>query len=378
MKVVVVNCFDTYGERVGLIKEFFENKSFQVTVLQSNFSHFNKEYLNKEEINYQYIHTTKYNSNLSYARLKSHYNFAENSYKVIEQIKPDILYVVIPPNSLARIAKKYKMKYKNTKIIFDIIDLWPETLPVNKIKGLPPFTTWRKLRDNNIKYADLIITECNLYRKALGKLLEQSKVETIYLAKKEIDIKSSPRLSEEEIHLSYLGSINNIIDIKKIKDMIYEINKLKPVTLHIIGDGESKNLFIKEIEKTGSKVIFYGKVYNNKIKQEIFDQCHYGLNIMKESVCVGLTMKSIDYFQMGLPILNNIQEDTEYIVSEHDIGFNVTDGNFKKLAELVNSTSVKDNLAMRKNTYKTFFELFSVNAFGEKLENAYTAMGIQN
>jgi hypothetical protein len=48
---------------------------------------------------------------------------------------------------------------------------------------------------------------------------------------------------------------------------------------------------------------------------------------MKDTVCVGLTMKSIDYFQARLPILNSIQADTAKIVDEYRIGINITDGN---------------------------------------------------
>ena len=60
-------------------------------------------------------------------------------------------------------------------------------------------------------------------------------------------------------------------------------------------------------------------------KKQIFDKCHFGLNIMKDTVCVGLTAKSIDYFQAGLPILNSIQIDTKDIVNKNLFGFNVTD-----------------------------------------------------
>ena len=36
-------------------------------------------------------------------------------------------------------------------------------------------------------------------------------------------------------------------------------------------------------------VIDHGVVFNFEEKQKIFNQCNYGLNIMKSQVCVGLT-----------------------------------------------------------------------------------------
>ena len=44
---------------------------------------------------------------------------------------------------------------------------------------------------------------------------------------------------------------------------------------------------------------------------------------MKTSVCVGLTMKSMDYFEFGLPIINNISGDTWNIVDNRLCGINV-------------------------------------------------------
>ena len=39
---------------------------------------------------------------------------------------------------------------------------------------------------------------------------------------------------------------------------------------------------------------------NKRKKQEILDQCQYGFNVMKDSVMVGLTMKSMDYMCGGI------------------------------------------------------------------------------
>lgn len=41
---------------------------------------------------------------------------------------------------------------------------------------------------------------------------------------------------------------------------------------------------------------------------------------MKPDVCVGLTMKSVDYFRHDLPILNNIPADTAELVDREPGG----------------------------------------------------------
>lgn len=368
MKVVIVNCFDTYESRIDLLHDFFISKGNDVAVIQSNYRHFEKSYRRDSKKNFMFIDTIPYYKNLSLGRIISHYCYAKKAFKYVEQIKPDLLYVIIPPNSLAKFASKYKRKNNNVKLIFDLIDLWPETMPVGKIKKYPPFTFWRLMRDDSLKFADFIITECNLYQLILKDIVESLNTETVYLAKKEIEINSEFLLKQDETHLCYLGSINNIIDIIKIKKLITIMHKMKPTTLHIIGDGENRSLLINEINSTGATVIFYGNVYDSQKKQKIFDKCHFGINIMKESVCVGLTMKSIDYFQHGIPIINNIPADTAQIIDQYKVGINLT-SNIKEVAYQVTNVDMKELVKMKKRASEVFANLFSQKSFQKKMEN---------
>jgi glycosyltransferase involved in cell wall biosynthesis len=366
-KVVIVNCFDTYEGRILLLREFFLNKGHDVTIIQSDFRHFAKVRRTDKREGFIFIESKPYYKNLSIRRLNSHYHFAKMAFEMVEKIQPNLIYV-IPPNSLAKFASYYKRKHVNVKLIFDLIDLWPETMPIGKIKEIPPFTIWRLMRDNSLKFADFVVTECNLYQSILGNILKELRTKTVYLAKKDINVIASPRLSKDEIHLCYLGSINNIIDIEVIKKLIKSINIIKPTTLHIIGDGESRDILIYEIEAVGARVKYYGKVYDSNEKQNIFDECHFGLNVMKESVCVGLTMKSIDYFQHGLPILNNIKSDTTELVDKYDIGININRNNTEEVAKKVTSMSDSILLEMREKAHEIYKNYFSYNAFLKEME----------
>lgn len=365
-----MNCFDTYEDRVDLIHDYFKKKNHDVTVVQSNYRHFKKVKRAEDKNGFIFIDTDPYMKNLSFNRMKSHYYFAKNAFNIVDEIKPDLLYVLIPPNSLTKFAGDYKKRNKNVKLIFDLIDLWPETMPIGNIKNVFPFNLWGSIRNENLKYADLILTECDLYQEVLRKHLKGLNLKTLYLAQHSSTIKSTPNLRADMLEVAYLGSINNIIDIQKIKEIIYNLNKLKPVILHIIGDGEKRLELIKEIEDTGAQVRFHGKVYEEKVKQDIFDQCHYALNIMKDTVCVGLTMKSIDYAKHGVPLINNIKADTCKLVDQYEVGVNL---NLKteiiSLAKKITSTSTEQNINMRNNMKLLFDEQFSITAFNMKLNS---------
>lgn len=367
MKITIINCFDTYEDRVDMIYELMSSDGHQVNVIQSNFKHNKKARRHDQKPGFEFIDTMTYRRNLSVRRLTSHYLFAKKAILLAKESKPDLIYALIPPNSLMKFSARLKRKQPEIKFVFDIIDLWPETLPTGSLKKLPPFDIWRNLRDHNLHAADYLVTECDLYREVLGDRINDIPGSTLYLAKRFTDLISNPNLSRSEIQLGYLGSINNIINIDKIKSIVAAVQRHRPVRVHIVGTGESKDLLISELEKTGAKAIDYGEIFDASQKQQIFDQCHFGINIMKESVCVGLTMKSIDYFQIGLPILNSIQSDTARLVEKYNVGYNLTGIQDDELAQKIIGLSIEDLLKMREAARQVYLTYFSQEMFNRKL-----------
>lgn len=373
MKCVFIDCFSNYDIRIKPIEEYLNNKGYSSYYITSNFHHVSKQYYSENRKNSIQIKVPKYAKNISLARLMSHFIFSFKAFREVKNIKPDLIYIIIPANSLVWFASRYK-RHNNVKVLYDIYDLWPETFPYLSSKRLfsIPFMFWKNLRDKNIKTADFIITECNLYRSKLKNVLENTKTDTLYLAKEYKTVTNNLLLNEEEIHLCYLGSINSIIDIDKIKLIIKAINEKKQTVLHIIGDGENRKSFIDEIRQLGALVEYHGKLYEYQEKQDVFDKCHFGLNIMKDTVCVGLTMKSIDYFQAGLPIINNIKADTEQLIEEYKVGVNITDDNIAEVINNITSASLCELLDMRRNTKKMYEKIFSYEAFNKDLDRIFS------
>ena len=74
--------------------------------------------------------------------------------------------------------------------------------------------------------------------------------------------------------------------------------------VHVIGDGENRETFLEKLKSRGLEAEYYGAVYDEEAKRRILEKCGFGINMMTETVQVGLTMKSIDYFCCGLPLIN--------------------------------------------------------------------------
>jgi len=366
MKAIVVNCFDTYEDRVDLVHEVLKEQGYAVKVIQSDFRHLEKVHRVEPKENFVFVKSKPYDRNLSVSRLWSHYNYAVDAFKLVAAIKPDLLYTFVPPNSLARLAARYKTENKGVKLILDLMDLWPESMPIGNAKKYPPFAFWGAMRDRSLKHADIVITECDLYQTVLKDVLEGLNTTTVHLAKKEIYVRRNTQLSNDQVNLAYLGSINSIIDMPKIRKVIEIIAELKPVTLHLIGDGASRQELIDAARAGGASVEYHGIIYDPQEKQAVFDRCHFGLNIMKDDVCVGLTLKSIDYFQHGLPIINSIRADTAEMVETYGVGVNVdkiSDRTIKEIEKWLNS----DGETARKRVLELFSEKFSAGSFNGKL-----------
>lgn len=358
MRAIIISSSYSYLERIELLKEGYEKKGYDTLVILTDFVHASKKYVSDEREDFIYIKTKPYYRNISPQRLYSHYQFAKDAFKKVREYQVDLLHVLIPANALAKEANRYKKDYPNVKLYMDFIDLWPETMPIKYFKNAYPFKIWKNLRDKNLENTDAIYCECNLYREVLG-VKNDKHYRTLYWAKKVEMLESNPNLPSDHINLCYLGSINNIIDMDLIVEVCNRIGTYKDVTLHIVGIGEKKDEFLQLLQDNGVHVHYYGAVYDDTRKQQIFDQCHFGLNIMKSTVCVGLTMKSLDYFKAQLPIINNIKGDTSTFVKEHGIGFNVEDDFVSEMKCFTQD----DYLKMRNQVRQLYRDKFSKDAF---------------
>lgn len=352
----LISCSDHYSHRLNVADEHLRARGYRVTYITSDFDHIKKAKFICNVPGCVQLSAKPYKKNLSFSRISSHHQFARDVFRYLEELpqEPDVIVALIPPNFLAHYAAKYKKAHPNVKLIFDIFDMWPETFPSGKAKKLlaPVFAIWAMIRDRSLSAADFVITECELFRRKL-KLFRQQSMAVLLCAK---ELEPMPaQLSEDVLSLCYLGSVNNVVDIPRICRLIEEAGWFKRVQLHIIGSGERMQELIDGARDAGADVVFHGAVYDTKEKQRIMASCHFGLNVMKRTVCIGLTMKSLDYLQCGLPIINTIPADTQRLVQMENIGVELDE----ECAELIGKMTMADHLNMRKNVQRVFAERLS-------------------
>lgn len=376
-RAVIISTFFRNGWdiRTKYLIEYFQELGYRTLVLTSDFDHREKQYIEINKSHVKALHAKPYYKNLSFARINSHIDFSKNAFNAVKKISPDLIYVSGPPNYLYHEAAAYKKNHPECKIAFEIGDMWPETMPVNdnikKIAG-PVFSLWAHYRNASLPSADIVIYECNLFKNALEKYRPNKINETIYLCKEDsINGELTFNGPREELGFAYVGTINNIINIDLIVNFLSKLNKKRKARLEIIGNGEMKEKLIEKIKENAINVIDHGIIYDDQEKGRILRNCQFGINIMKPTVMVGATMKSLEYFHWGLGLINNIKADTWDLVDKYHCGINIAPENMDSQINAVSKLTNEEIGTMEKNSRDIFEKKFDEKVIKEKYLNLF-------
>ena len=375
-RAIVVNYTNSYEQRAQLVREDLEKNGCETTVFMSDILHREKRRRTDQKDGFHFVRTLMYKKNISPARLLSLWDFSRRALGYMKKEAPDLLYVFVPANSSAHFAKKYKKAHGDCTLVFDVNDLWPETLPVpSRFKNLFPLRIWRNLRDRALGAADVVIGECDLFSDRLKSRAPECFPATVLMPSAQRMLPESDAARDEDaLTLGYLGSVNNIIDIDAIASLVREACKARPVRVEIVGTGERMGEFTKALESAGARVTCHGLIFGEEEKQKIFDHCDFGINMMRESVVVGLSLKSVDYLRMRLPVVNNLPGDIARFLEDFGAGINVGSDPAESARRILSVTR-EENDAMRERAAKLFSEKFTPEVFFRDLDGV---LGLPN
>jgi hypothetical protein len=362
-KVLIVSCFIDKIEnaRPYLAYKFFRN-NYNTKLVYSEFSHTFKKYIKYEDKNFIPVKPLSYKRNISFSRILSHIIFALKIKGIIKKEKPDLIYVTIPPNVAAYSVIKIAGENKKTKVIIDIVDIWPETLPIPIVcKRYFNFFVgwfWKYLRNYALKRADYIVCQSNYFKQKLA--LKGNNVQVIHLAKiiKYYGKPIADVAFRKVIKIAYLGSMNTITDF----DTLLKLSKalcLNNIEIILIGHGERKDWLLSALKGSNIKYTYFGKIFEEEKKKEILSKCDFAFNGYKSNTEVALSYKSIDYLSYGLPLINSAKNDTWNFVEKYKIGFNYNKNTVDQLIENLKTLNCTELEKMKKNAYQCFLENFT-------------------
>lgn len=374
-KALIITCNDRYdyNTRTKYVEAVLKANGYMVEHLLSDFDHRSKKtYKAERSGTIHYLHVPAYSKNLSIKRIWSHIRFGQQVKDFVDSADYDLLYHCAPPNYTIMKLSKSKKK-KDFKLITEIGDMWPESIPMGK--GLKrvlriPFSIWARFRDKFLYNSDSVIAECDLFRDTIKQNSGIDHVQTLYFCKEFTGIgRALSYTPGEVVSLCYLGSINNIIDVDMIGKVLQTMTERVSVIFHIIGDGENRQTLVDVAEKSGAKIHYWGMVYDEGVKKSIFDKCHYALNIMKPEVFVGMTMKSLDYFSAGIPLINNIGGDIWKIVDAEKVGINISVDDYKEQISGLLDLTPEQYRNLCDNVKETHRKHFSIDCVSETISS---------
>lgn len=366
-KVVIVSNFynGANTSRPYIVSKFFKEEGLEVILYIADFNHYTKNKIENKKENINYISVPKYKKNFSFKRIISHIVFAFKIRKKLENIENiDILYINTPPNFLGYWITK---KIKASKIIIDIIDLWPEAMPIKKFFKIllyPFFKYWINLREKSLEKADYILTHTNNFYKLLDLKRFTHKSKVIYLKKTTHCFFKNPSIEGEKLKIIYIGNISYIYDF----DSLIKILKKLKAKLEIIGEGPYREELIKKLNIEKIDYNFYGIVLDENRKLEIIKNCHFGYNGYKETTEVSMSYKSIDYFSYGLPIINSTNGDTWKLIEEYKLGYNFQKNNLDSLIKNIEKLNNIEYIRKCEMVKNIFLKYFSYESYKKEMK----------
>lgn len=367
-KCIIISAFyqNILTSRPRLIYEFMESR-YETTVVTADFVHSTKKYDKTKESYIDKVHVPKYSKNFSIGRIFSHFVFAIKVVLYLYVNKSDLVYICLPPNFSSWVSSILAKK-SGSSVIVDVIDIWPNYN--EKSKGLIGsfYKIWGSFRDKAISNSNYVILECNLYKKLLNKNLKCSSC-VIPLAKKENNKITlfTNKIDNNILYVGYIGAFSHSYDFDSLIKILSNI-KTKKIHVEIIGFGELKSVVLEKLKINGIPYTDYGIVYEEDLKRDILSRCHFGFNGFKDNAIVGLSYKSIDYLSFGVPLLNNLKEDTWDIVNDLKVGFNYCSNDILKVVKLIDQIDFEELQEMKKKSRLAFENNYSWKAFVNSMQ----------
>ena len=300
--------------------------------------------------------------------------------------RPDLIFVYEPsPITVGIPALAATYKFKRVPIFFWVQDLWPDSL-----KDTGAFKS-KFVLNAVYKFTRFIYKKSEL-------ILVQSKAFTDYINKQGVPLKKIkyfPNPTEKfynvvvtqkdysnlfpmGFNLIFAGNIGEAQSFDTLIDAAYKLKQLKyPVYWNILGDGRSKEQFIKKIVELQLEDNFKFMGSFKSEEMPMFFACADALIVsLKKSKIFSLTIpaKVQSYLACGKPIIGSIDGEGAKIITESGVGFaspsEDSDNLVLNIIKLYKLTDL-ERAALGQNGRAYFEREFSTEILIDKLEKIF-------
>ena len=391
------NGFET---RIFTIARILVKRGYSVTVISSNSNHlaYFKPFdglFKKEEIsgiNIIWINTLKYNKSISLKRVLSWLDFELKLFFLLLFSKINIKEITIVSSlSLLSILNAILFKSKNSKVIFEIRDIWPLTLVeeggYSKNNLAVKFLGFVE----RIGYAksDFVVGTMPNLKTHVDKIVGKNKAivccvpfgyeEEIKITEQTSEIEQIKNLTKDKFVICYSGSIsltnglNSLIETIKL----YDQKNIVDVFFLILGDGLMSQNYQSKLDNC-KNVLFTGKVSRDSIPNYLkLANLLYFSSVPSRVWDYGWSPnKIIEYMSSGKPVLA-AYDGHRSMINEANSGFFIKSNNIKELDLAIHKIKNMKNsvlIDMGSNGKKWLIENRNWESITDKYEKIFSQL----
>lgn len=316
------------------------SKNYKIVLWISNVDHRTKKLRSEDSLsisvndNYviKVIKSRQYASNASFDRIFYERDFILKVFQLTRDLSIDCFIFTDPCIFYFDYISKFKKRHYKSKILIDILDLWPEAFlsllskrvtPIAKIVLYPFYY----LRSRVYKNADAFISVTRDYLMVVGEYLKHRLSEVVYIGIEPLDtslentsIKNLP-IKNNERWVVYAGTLGVNYDIRTILSaaMLLELSE-NNYKIIIAGAGPMDkyvNSFIRDNRLT--KTIFLGRL-NQQELNFLYSKSDALLSTYLANSSVSMPVKAYDSILYQLPIINSLSRELSMLIKEREIG----------------------------------------------------------
>ena len=292
--------------------------------------------------------------------------------RLLKKQRFDIVIASSPPLFAGIVGKKLARK-ANAQFIFEVRDLWPESIvAMGKMSNKNPVVMIAKRVANHLyKKADALVTVTKGLKRRLENRISGKEVILIYNGADLSEITSKSKM--EKGLLVYSGILGHF---QAVDVMVRGLSfvKERDVKCLIVGDGPEMQKLKEETKRLGmeEKVAFTGSV-SHKEALEYIGKADVCLVSMIDSPITNeaLPSKVFEYAACGKPVVASLAGEMADMIKEYKIGLVSKPGDPVAFAKILNE--MLENEEMREEfseNARRFAELFS----REKMAKEYLTL----
>ncbi len=282
--------------------------------------------------------------------------------------------------------------FKRLPLLYCIYDVWPgHAYDIGVVKSKLLFNIFRLLNKPCYKLADAIsVLSEDMQDRVVA---EGAKKEKVHIIPAWFDVKTAKEIAPEnnrfiekynipddKFYVQFAGTVGYVFNYKTVIELAKRLQDKPQIVIQIVGDGNVKEKFIKEVEDVGLKNIEFYPLQPIEIVPDVYSACNICIIPLQKGVIGnGVPSKAPILMACNRVIVNSVELDSSYakMFKDNNMGIAIDISDYDGLAEAVKMLYANPDMVneMAVNAHKFGAENYSSTLSTQKFMNVFEKIG---